>query len=103
MTTFHSFLKRVFETAVQDDYIRKNPFRFKLSSIIPADKVEKVALTYEQQRNLISFLKSGVCTSKWYDAIVILLETGLRISELCGLTLSDVDIQNRNLYVNKQL
>ena len=103
MAVFHSFLRRVFETAVQDDYIRKNPFHFKLSSIIPIEKAKKNALTYDQQRNFLSFLKSGICTSRWYDEIVILLETGLRISELCGLTLGDVDILNRNLYVNKQL
>ena len=32
---------------------------------------------------------------KYYDEVVILLETGLRISELSGLTDTDLDFENR--------
>ena len=34
---------------------------------------------------------------------MILLETGLRVSELYGITLSDVDFSKRRLYVRRQL
>ena len=33
--------------------------------------------------------------SKYYDEVVLLLETGLRISEFCGLT-THIDMQNKN-------
>ena len=39
----------------------------------------------------------------YYPAIVILLNTGLRISEMCGLTLSDLDFDNRMIDINHQL
>ena len=31
---------------------------------------------------------------KHYDDVLILLKTGLRISELCGLTVADIDFKN---------
>lgn len=32
--------------------------------------------------------------AKYYDEVVILLETGLRISELCGLTPADLNLRS---------
>ena len=40
--------------------------------------------------------------SKYYDEVVILLETGLRISEFCGLTVH-IDMANRIINVDHQL
>ena len=40
--------------------------------------------------------------SKYYDEVVLLLETGLRISEFCGLT-TQIDMQNRILNIDHQL
>lgn len=40
--------------------------------------------------------------SKYYDEVVILLETGLRISEFCGLT-THIDMVNRIISVDHQL
>jgi integrase len=40
--------------------------------------------------------------SKYYDEVVLLLETGLRISEFCGLT-THIDMQNRILNIDHQL
>lgn len=34
---------------------------------------------------------------KYYEAIYILFNTGLRISEFCELTLSDIDLKKHNL------
>lgn len=39
----------------------------------------------------------------YYDDIVILLGTGLRVSELYGLTCSDIDFERRCIYVRHQL
>ncbi len=38
-----------------------------------------------------------------YDMIYVLFWTGLRTSELCGLTLDNIDMNNRMITVNKQL
>ena len=40
-------LKASFYIAIQDDYVRKNPFDFKLSEVLENDTKEKVALTEE--------------------------------------------------------
>ena len=41
--------------------------------------------------------------AKYYDEVVILLETGLRISELCGLTETDLNFDLRFVNVDHQL
>ncbi|MCB6478622.1 site-specific integrase, partial [Emergencia timonensis] len=79
-------LKASFYIAIQDDCVRKNPFDFKLSEVIENDTKEKVALTEEQEQALLSFIKTDNVYHKYYDDVLILLKTGLRISELCGLT-----------------
>ena len=38
-----------------------------------------------------------------YDDVLILLKTGLRISELCGLTVADIDFKNEVVIIDHQL
>lgn len=95
-------LKASFYMAIEDDYIRKNPFNFDLSTVIENDTKPKEALTEEQEANLLDFVKEDKVYKQYYDEIVILLGTGLRISELCGLT-TKLDMQNRIIDVDHQL
>ena len=96
-------LKAAFYIAIQDDYIRKNPFDFQLSTVIEDDTEPKVPLSPAQEIALLSFVQSDTTYHQYYDEIVILLETGLRISEMCGLTESDIDFKNGYINVNHQL
>ena len=96
-------LKASFYIAIQDDYVRKNPFDFKLSEVIENDTKEKVALTEEEEQALLSFIKTDNVYHKYYDEVLILLKTGLRISELCGLTMADIDFKNEVVVVSHQL
>ena len=48
------------------------------------------------------FMEQDKTYSKYYDEVVILLETGLRISEFCGLTVH-IDMANRIINVDHQL
>ena len=102
ITVLHSVLRPAFEMAVEDDILRKNPFKFKLSDLIPDDSQERIPLTKEQQEKYLTFIKD-YGNDNYYDDIVILLGTGLRVSELYGLTKTDVDLKNRCLYVRRQL
>lgn len=92
-----------FYTAIENDYVRKNPFNFALNSVIEDNTKKKEALTEEQKTLLLEFVKSDSVYQKYYNAMVILLKTGLRISELCGLTINDIDFENGFIDVNHQL
>ena len=63
--------------AVDDDMIRKNPFKFKLSDVIPNDAYVRSALTKAQQERYLQFIRDHG-KDNYYDDIVILLGTGLR-------------------------
>lgn len=96
-------LKASFYIAIQDDYVRKNPFDFKLSEVIENDTKAKVVLTEKQEQALLSFIKTDNVYHKYYDDVLILLKTGLRISELCGLTVKDIDFKNEIVNIDHQL
>ena len=96
-------LKAAFYSAIQDDCIRKNPFDFQLNTVLEDDTEPKVPLTPAQETELLSFMQNDVVYQKYYDEVVILLGTGLRISDLCGLTDTDLDFENKVINVDHQL
>ena len=96
-------LKPAFDMAIEDDILRKNPFSFKLGDVIEDDTVSRQALSQTDKAKFLDYIKSDSRFCKCYDAIVILLGTGLRISELCGLTVRDVDFKERTVNIDKQL
>lgn len=96
-------LKAVFYMAVQDDCLRKNPFDFQISEVLNDDTEPKVPLSPEQEKELLNFMQHDKVYQKYYDEVVILLETGLRISELSGLTDTDLDFENRFIRIDHQL
>lgn len=97
-----SVLRPAFEMAVDDDMIRKNPFKFKLSDVIPNDAYVRSALTKAQQERYLQFIRDHG-KDNYYDDIVILLGTGLRVSELYGLTKADINFDRRCIHIHKQL
>ena len=74
-----------------------------IDTIKPSDAKEKVALIEEQEQALLSFIKTDNVYHKYYDDVLILLKTGLRISELCGLTIMDVDFIHEVVVIDHQL
>lgn len=89
------------EMTVEDDIIRKNPFKFKLSDVVPKDAYVRDALTREQQEKYLQFVQDY--GGNYYDDIVILMGTGLRVSELYGLTRADIDFERHCIHVRRQL
>ena len=105
-STIHSVrgvVRPAFEMALQDDLIRKNPFQFELATVGVNDSVTREAITRAQERTFLNFIKEDACYSKYYDGIYILFNTGLRVSEFCGLTISDIDFKNKRIRVDHQL
>jgi Site-specific recombinase XerD len=92
-----------FNIAIEDDCVRKNPFSFKLSDVIEDDTKEKEVLTNIQEEKLLSFARADNVYKYYCDSIIILLGTGLRISECLGITVNDVDFERRLIKVDHQL
>lgn len=103
ISNYKRSLKTSFYMAIEDDYVRKNPFDFQLSEVIDDDSESRQALSEEQEEQLLSFLQHDTVYQKYYDDVLILLKTGLRISELCGLTAQDLDFENHTINIDHQL
>lgn len=96
-------LKGGYDMLVNDDTIRKNPVTFSYTDIVSRPESEKKALTVQQQKLWMEFIKNSSHYSKYYDECTVLLNTGMRISEFCGLTYNDLDFENKRISVNHQL
>ena len=96
-------LRAAFQIAVEDGWIRNNPVSFSLSSVIRNDSKTRTALTEGQEKALLSFLRFDRQYKCYYDEILILLKTGLRISEFCGLTVDDIDFADGMINIDHQL
>ena len=105
-STIHSVrgvVRPAFEMAYQDGLLTRNPFSFELATVVVNDSVTREAITRAQERAFLKFIQEDKCYSKYYDGIFILFNTGLRISEFCGLTLSDIDFKKKRIRVDHQL
>ena len=101
--TIRGVLRPAFQMAEDDDLIRKNPFGFELATIIENDSEPREALTEKQQKDYLDFIRNDKHYCQYYDGIFILFNTGLRISEFCGLTISDIDFDSQRINVERQL
>ncbi|MEE1196942.1 MAG: site-specific integrase [Lachnospiraceae bacterium] len=105
-STIHNIrgvLRPAFQMAVDDDIIVKNPFGFQLQTVLVNDSVTREALTKDQMRKFLKFIHDDAVYCKYYEVVYILFHTGMRISEFCGLTLKDIDLQNKTVNIDHQL
>ena len=96
-------VKPAFQMACNEDVIRKNPFDFKITDVVPNNSKKREALTEDEQIEWLSFIKNDKTYCKYYDEFVVLLNTGMRVSEFCGLTSKDLGFNNRKINVDHQL
>lgn len=96
-------LRPAFQMAENDDLIKKNPFQFDLVSVVVNDRVTREAITRKQQDDYLQFVREDKHFCRYYEGIYILFHTGLRISEFCGLTFSDIEFDRKRIRVNHQL
>lgn len=101
--TVRGILRPAFQMSVDDDILNKNPFGFQLAGVVVNDSVTREAISREDMRRFLKFVHDDNCYCKYYEAIYILFHTGLRISEFCGLTLKDIDLQKKVLNIDHQL
>lgn len=96
-------LRPAFQMAVDDDILLKNPFGFELAEVIRNNSRTREAISREQMIRFLRFIHDEDRYSRYYEAVYILFHTGLRISEFCGLTMKDIDLDNHILNVDHQI
>jgi len=101
--TIRGVLRPAFQMAVDDDLIRKNPFDFHLSDVIADDSVTREAVTKEEEQKFLDFVKEDEHYCRYYEGMYILFNTGMRISEFCGLTIRDIDFEEHCIRIERQL
>lgn len=60
-------------------------------------------MTEGQEQALLSFIRTDNVYHRYYDDVLILLKTGLRISELCGLTVKEIVFKSEVVMIHHQL
>lgn len=103
ITSVRGVVKPAFQMAYEEEILRRNPFDFKLSDVVKNDSKKRIALTKEQKDTFMNFIKGDKHFSRYYDEFMVLLETGMRVSEMCGLTRDQLDFENRRIWVDHQL
>ena len=95
----HRLISAILETAVQWQVILSNP-----ADRLKAPRVEKTESKYldeNQAKELIELLQKEPI--QYRTMVTLLIYTGLRRGELCGLKWSDIDFTNRVLQVQRCL
>ena len=103
ITSIKGVLKPAFQMACNEDILPKNPFQFNTSDVVINDSQHRDAMTREEQEIWMNFIREDRTYRKYYDEFVVLLGTGMRVSEFCGLTMSDLDFKRRRIRVDHQL
>ena len=103
ITSVRGVLRPAFEMAVEDDIIRRNPFSFQITDVVPNDSKTRQAISGEVKERFLTFIRESRHYSQYYDEIIILLGTGMRVIELYGLTRADLDFEARRIKVERQL
>ena len=106
INTIHNVLHQVFDLAVDDNFIRTNPTDKMLKELKQAHNFEikeRKALTADEQRLFLSFLKRTPKYNHWYPLFAVMFGTGLRIGELTGLRWCDIDLDEGVVDINHTL
>ena len=101
----HLILHQVFERAVEDKIIEYNPtdgassdFNNQLNR---NSKQKRCALTINEQKSIVDYLRMS--DSKMLNPIIVLMGTGMRIGELCGLQWEDINFDSNEINIRHNL
>lgn len=99
-------LHQVFQIAVDDEWIEKNPSDHAVKELKRShqlDSKKRIALTKAEQDLLLSFLSENTPNARWYPITAVLLGTGMRVGEATGLRWCDIDFEENMIDVNHTL
>ena len=103
LTAIKGVVAPAFRMAYEEDVIKRNPFDFDLTVVVPNNAKPRQALTDQELTDWLDFVRNDSTYRKYYDEFIVLLGTGLRVSEFCGLTLQDIDFDEMRIKVERQL
>ena len=92
----HMTLYGIFDSAVDNDICYKNPVKG-IKYVSQKGKAEKHVYNDDEIRTAKEFFKSN------FPEAFLMLETGLRRGEVCGLMWTDIDFKNLTLSVNRSI
>lgn len=92
-------LHAIFKSAIENDYLQKNPADNLKLKHKNDDKEERRVLTREEQKVFKEYAKN----TQYYNAYALVLETGLRAGEISGLQWDDIDFENKILNVRRTI
>lgn len=95
-------LSPCFKMAIEDNIIRSNPCVNCRKSIAGEDSEPENVLTVEQQTNFLSYIKNSKYAI-YHPMFCFMLETAVRVGEVCGLTWNDIDLKNGFVHITHQL
>ena len=90
----HGFLSAMFQSAVDDDLITKNPCA--RSRLPESEQLEMVFLSPDEFTNLLAYIPV-----KYQPFVLLLATTGLRWGEASALRAGDFDIDRRTVRVSR--
>ena len=99
---YHVLISAVFQLAVDNDFIRKNPCK-NCRKDMKKESTPRQALTIKEQETLLDFVENSDTYCGNLPVLKFALATGLRIGELAGLRFDDIDMQYNVIHVRRQL
>ncbi|MBQ4074696.1 MAG: site-specific integrase [Clostridia bacterium] len=97
-----TLMAEIFDGAIEDGLIAKNPFRSKRLRILGKESQETKAYTEEEFKQLEADLLPDLTGSAQLYA-ALCLYTGMRRGEICALRWEDVDLENGFLHVRESI
>ena len=95
MAKVRCIMKEMFEAAIENQMISTNPITSSVK--YRQDKpAERRVFTKEEQKEFKKFCKNSV----YGDAFIFILNTGLRIGELTALKWTNVDFEDKSIYID---
>ena len=95
-------LVQIFDCAVDEELIVKNPFKNRRLKVFGKDSVPTVAYTEEEFKRIETCLLPYLRGSDLLYA-GFTIYAGMRQGEICALTWDDIDLENKLVYVTKSV
>ncbi len=102
----HSVVRPALQIAVKDRLIPSNPADNMIGEIKKERRLtvrKREALTAEEQNNFLNYVDKTALYHHWYPLFVIGFWTGMRESELFGLTWDDVNFNSKTISINHEV